>query len=98
MDIIKWIQDWYKNNCNGYWENMYGIEISNIDNPGWRVKIDLSETSLEKKEFIEVKEDLGDDDWFVCGVNGNVFDACGDSGKLEKILYIFKEWTEINYD
>jgi hypothetical protein len=27
VDILNWIQNWHKNQCGGYWERMYGINI-----------------------------------------------------------------------
>lgn len=94
MDIIKWIQDWYKGQCDGCWEHMYGVKIDNIDNPGWIVKIDLFETELEEKQFDKIQHNNGDDDWLLCFVKDGIFDGSGDVDKLEKILHIFKNWVE----
>lgn len=44
MNDITWLEAWYQQNCDGYWEHSYGIEIETLDNPGWHVKIDLRET------------------------------------------------------
>lgn len=27
MDSLKWLQEWYIQNCDGDWEHCYGIEI-----------------------------------------------------------------------
>ena len=54
MDILIWLQNWYKQQCDGCWEHLYGIEIGNLDNPGWTVKIDLSDTSYEDKDFFRL--------------------------------------------
>ncbi|MBI1185367.1 hypothetical protein GC194_13935 [bacterium] len=45
------IQNWYKLNCNGYWEHSYGYSIATLDNPGWTIRIDLADTCLNKLEF-----------------------------------------------
>lgn len=50
--MLQWIQEWYKSNCDGYWEHMYGVKIDTLDNPGWIVHIDLIDTPLEQKEFV----------------------------------------------
>jgi hypothetical protein len=94
MDILNWIQNWYKNQCDGSWEHTYGIRIENVDNPGWAVDIDLIETELENKKFNKVQYDHGDEDWLLCFVKEGKFQGNGDSDKLEKILLIFKEWVE----
>lgn len=49
MEDLKWIENWYLKNCDGNWEHSYGVEIGNIDNPGWYIKIDLKETYLKEK-------------------------------------------------
>lgn len=41
LELISWIQSWYKQYCNGDWEHNENIAIYTIDNPGWRVTIDL---------------------------------------------------------
>jgi hypothetical protein len=64
-ETIDRIQDWYKINCNGDWEHSYGYKIETLDNPGWAIKIDLSETSLDKLEFKrEFRNPKNENDWF----------------------------------
>lgn len=87
------IQNWYQSYCDGYWEHEYGISIDTLDNPGWRVKIDLIGTKLEIKEFQEIKFNDSDDDWIFCKVENSKFIGASDSQKLEKILQIFLEWS-----
>lgn len=96
MDIIKWLQKWYSSNCDGYWEHLYGIKIENIDNPGWSVEIDLTDTILEDKVFEPINYDLSDNNWLVCLVRDGVFKGNGSNDKLEEILNIFKIWVEKN--
>ena len=38
------LEEWYARQCNGDWEHHYGVRVETIDNPGWRVRIDLAET------------------------------------------------------
>lgn len=94
MDSLKWLENWYKSNCDGDWEHCYGVRISTLDNPGWSVKINLMETDLEDKIFEKINIDNGDDDWIVCFIQDGKFNGVGDPDKLEKILEIFKEWAE----
>jgi len=94
MNYLSMLQDWYKSNCDGFWEHGYGVKIETLDNPGWMVEINLEETELENKAFdsMEVqKED--EDDWIVCKKEGNFFKGFGGPDKLEEILKIFLEWT-----
>lgn len=52
-DALKWLEDWYSDQCDGDWEHQNGIDIGNIDNPGWTLKVDLTGTSLENIPFEE---------------------------------------------
>ncbi len=94
MEILIWLQDWYRNNCDGYWEHMFGIKIYTLDNPGWSVKIDLEDTELVDKPFNKIQYDNGDDDWLLCMKKDEKFSAGGDPDKLIEILTIFKNWVE----
>ena len=94
MNMLEWIQKWYKSNCDGYWEHMYGVKIDTLDNPGWHVLIDLVDTPLEEKKFENIVNYIDEDNWINCMVKEGVFNGGGDLYKLEDILLIFKNWVE----
>ncbi len=96
MNSFIWLEEWYKSNCNGDWEEYYGIKIQTIDNPGWHVEIDITETDCEKKSFNTIDIDNSDDDWVKCEVIEGKFSGFGDKSKLSFILGQFKEWVESN--
>lgn len=50
-DDILWLLKFYHDQCDGDWEHGNGVQIGTIDNPGWYLKIELSETNLENIEF-----------------------------------------------
>lgn len=79
--------------CDSDWEHQYGITISNLDNPGWEIKIDLSWTALETVSFEQIKNKNSEDDWVICRLEDNVF--CGFCGpkNLKKVLAIFRDWA-----
>src|SRR5215470_10027673 len=83
MGLIEQIQAWYIAQCDGDWEHQYGISIETLDNPGWRVIVDLSGTSLENISFQTYQEDKGEEGWIFCEVSGNKFVGRGDAGKLQ---------------
>lgn len=93
-NILKWIEKWYKNNCNGDWEHSYGISVDTLDNPGWDIKIDLKNTTLQdrKIEYNLIEKD--EDDWYGIKVEDAQFIASGDPAKLEFLLNKFKEFVE----
>lgn len=93
MSTIKWLEEWYKSQYVNDWQHFYGVKIETLDNPGWRVTIDLAETSLADKNFEEYEVIYSDDDWIHCQVRNECFDGCGDPSKLEEIISTFKDWT-----
>jgi hypothetical protein len=91
--------DWYGAQCNGEWENRYGVSIQSCDNPGWWVKIDLADTLLETRSFAPVKrgevESLDPQPpWLRCYIEDGVFNGAGDPSTLEEILRVFLDWAE----
>lgn len=91
---LNWLNEWYKFNCNGDWEHGYGIKIETLDNPGWSIDINLYDTELEGQVFENIVIDKGEDDWYFCKVENNIFKGQGDPNKLMKILEIFVTWAE----
>lgn len=94
MSLLEWIQNWYNSNCNGDWEHMYGVKIDTLDNPGWKIEINIIDTSVEEKYFESIKNYIDDENWINCMVIDGVFTGWGDPFRLEEILKIFKNWVE----
>jgi len=93
-DDFSWLQEWFYKNCNNDWEHNTNIKIINLDNPGWSVFINLSETNLENKEFHIVDDYKTENDWIYCVVKNQQFKAAGSPFNLLKILRIFRDWAE----
>lgn len=89
-DYIKRIQDWYKINCNGDWEHSYGLSIETLDNPGWSIKFDLKDTSLESLEFSQEFQNPNNRfDWFHIKTSEKSLNiSCGPEN-LDKVFSIF---------
>ncbi|MBC1451039.1 rhodanese-related sulfurtransferase [Listeria welshimeri] len=93
MDILSWVEDWYKEHCDGVWEHDYGITIGTLDNPGWYVRINLNGTSLLNKNFENIDLMVDDKNWIKCIKENEEFKGFGDSHKLITILGYFKEFV-----
>jgi len=91
---MKWLQSWYHEKCDGSWEHSYGIDISTIDNPGWRVFINLNETSLENKPFEKLSVQRKENDWIICKIENSIFKGVGGPQNLTEILSVFQEWCK----
>jgi hypothetical protein len=74
MTELERLQSWYREQCNEDWEHSFGVKIDTLDNPGWMVKIDLRETSLEQKSFAPVSrgDSEADADWIACRLDAFV--------------------------
>lgn len=94
--LLTRIQNWYRTNCNDDWEHSYGFSIETLDNPGWTIKIDLSETPLENLQF-EKNIDNGRFDWMFIKTENNMFRADCDPTKLTEVLKIFLDEIIPNY-
>ncbi|MBL0319088.1 MAG: hypothetical protein IPP74_07345 [Alphaproteobacteria bacterium] len=87
---INWLMSWYASHCNGNWEHMYGVTINTIDNPGWRVRIDLAETKLENLSIDRQTYETSETDWYTFIIKDKKFDAAGDPSKLEILIESFR--------
>lgn len=101
MDLLRRLQEWYKLHCDGDWEHSYGITIDTLDNPGWSIRVDLTDTLLENVDFQKIKH--GDPDgknafWMDCAKENSQFVACGSVDSLEKLISVFLDWAESNTD
>ncbi|MFP9468948.1 immunity 53 family protein [Pectobacterium brasiliense] len=94
MNELQEIQRWYQAQCNGKWEHAFGISIDTLDNPGWRVKIDLAETSLTDKPFTATSRGKHPEgsDWIFCKTEKLQFIGFCGVGNLAELLTIFLNW------
>jgi hypothetical protein len=93
---MKELENWYLSNCDGEWEHQYGITIESLDNPGWRVLIDLTGTKLERINFEKINNTESESEWIVCKVENNKFIGAGGPQKLNRIINIFIDWVKVN--
>jgi hypothetical protein len=94
MTSLERLQAWFVGQCDGDWEHGNGITISTLDNPGWSVTIELSETSLEEREFQSLQIERSEDDWIFISRTLEKFNInCGPKN-LEEGLKIFCDWAD----
>jgi hypothetical protein len=88
------LSGWYLAQCDGDWEHDSGVKIDTLDNPGWRVEINLEGTPLEGVAF-ETREDQYDDKthWLKCWRDATHFHAACGPGRLEDALLAFLAWA-----
>jgi hypothetical protein len=96
-DVLSQLQQWYARQCDGDWEHQFGVKVDTLDNPGWRVTIDLASTDLEGRSFEPLERGLMDNastDWYSISVNENKFEGACDPTKLAFLLRTFLEWAD----
>jgi hypothetical protein len=104
-DDFAWLIRWYHSRCNREWEESYGIKIETLDNPGWRLEIDLRETPLDatpfdRTDFNLVQADhVNDEDminlrWYTCRVEDRKFQAHCGTLDLPAVVAVFRRWAE----
>jgi hypothetical protein len=93
-DDLAWLQNWYLQRCNGEWEHGQGIKLSTLDNPGWRLTINLRETNLEGRAFPRVKIERTENVSITCWVQGEMFQGAGGPLNLAEMIGIFRRWAE----
>lgn len=102
MNLLQELQEWYLSQCDEDWEHVYGISIGTLDNPGWSLEVELTDTDLEGIDFQEQAYGIGEgkeysgDNWLICKVTENKFIGYGGPRKLEEIINIFLHWTKSN--
>lgn len=94
MEILDWVQQWFKSNCDGEWEHGQGIQIITLDNPGWEIEIDISKTSVAFLDLKWILNEKSKQDWYGVKIENQKFYAAGDATKLTFLLGLFKEMIE----
>ncbi|WP_121192338.1 Imm53 family immunity protein [Motilibacter peucedani] len=70
------------------------VEVTSIEDPGWRVRIKIRGTSLEDKDAHARRVERTEHDSFHTWLSKHVFDAeCG-ALDLSEVLYEFRIWAE----
>jgi hypothetical protein len=80
---------WYRAQCDGEWEHAHGVTIGTLDNPGWRVTIDLGGTRWANAIVPNIMEERSEVDWVQSEVVAGRFDGHGGAGNLEELLERF---------
>ena len=101
VNSIEWLQTWYLAQCNGEWEHQFGVSVETLDNPGWKVKIDLTGTPLQDLPMEDIAFGAinhvgldGNQDWLNCKIEGNCFKGAGGPLSLLRICDAFMNWAE----
>ncbi len=95
-DELKRLQEWYLRECNGDWEHSFGVTIETLDNPGWIVKVDLSETAWENLDVALQVTKRSDSDWVQIEIKDSRFTGCGGAHNLAEVIGEFLNLVDDN--
>ena len=65
-NMLKWLQNWFFQNCDGQWETRERFFLRTIDNPGWGISLYLQDSVYENKLFNKIIIDRTTQDWCHC--------------------------------
>jgi hypothetical protein len=86
-DALYLLQRWYLTQCDGEWEHGFGIRIETLDNPGWRLRVDLRDTALVDLGIERSVVERSEHDWVHWWVEDAAYEAaCGPTNLNEAIL------------
>lgn len=88
------LMNWYQSNCDGEWEHDRRIRIGTIDNPGWSLEINFSETNVSGHTIPTTLEERTENNWLSFEVKEDVFYAWGGPGNLIELIQLFLEFTD----
>jgi hypothetical protein len=94
MHTLARLQQWYESYCDGDWEHGFGIHITTLDNPGWRITINLEGTDLENQPFSAIEDLAPERDWIRCWVTQKTFHGAGGPQQLEAMIERFLTWAD----
>jgi hypothetical protein len=96
IETLERFQRWFDSMTDGDWHHTYGVSITTIDNPGWSLRVELSDTYLFDRQFDEKKiQRKTDNDWLLCRKDDGVFQAYGGPENLDEMISLFLDWAEI---
>lgn len=97
-DYLYLILQWYYNQFGKDWKQTNSVIIKTLDNPGWYLKINLIETTMQYKNFETIDINRSEHNWIYCSVEDKTFKGYGGPFNLPEILQIFYFWIEQNKD
>jgi hypothetical protein len=94
MKALSLLEKWYSAQCDGDWEHQYGVSIGTLDNPGWKLEIDLRGTDAEDRALEHVKIERAENDWLDYWIEKKKFQARMGPQNLTEAIEIFVSWFE----
>jgi Immunity protein 53 len=92
-DVLAQLQRWYSEQCDGEWEHSFGVVIDTLDNPGWRVRVDVDGTPIKDRRHERIEAHRTDEDWLVLWRDEKQWHAACGPLNLTEVLNAFLVWS-----
>ena len=94
--LLAWLVGWVARQFDGDWEHGHGFTLGLIDNPGWRLDVDVSNFDLPGTELLPIKESDSDHTrfFFAQVTTDDMFEGTCDASQLERLLRVFRSLIE----
>jgi hypothetical protein len=90
---IQWLSEWFSSHCDGDWEHESGVRLETLDNPGWRLRVDIVGTGVDGRVLPRSKVDLGAGRWLWTSADGESFEASCDARSLRELVAAFRRFV-----
>lgn len=94
LDVMERLAQWFRKHCDGDWEHEVRLRLENLDNPGWSLEVNLADTFDHPIRFERIAEHRSSEDWLVCWLEGDRFNATCGVSNLREMLELFVSWAE----
>jgi hypothetical protein len=91
---LEWLEDFFQSLCNGDWEHGHGVRMETLDNPGWFIELDLSDTVFSDVLFDSKVLLRTDTDWIHCVKEEQMLRCAGGVRNLNEILGVIRDWVD----
>lgn len=92
---LAFIQQWYLDQCDTFWEHQFGVDITFSASDGWRIAVDVAETPLEG-HLLPTSRFVGDAlEIATCSSEGSKFTAYAGYKSLCAALEVFETWVRL---
>ena len=95
MNNFLWLEQWHERQCDGTWEQTFGIRIETTEHPGWHVRIALQGTPYDGLPNADLKRlQQSESEWMTCRLVAGTFEGYGGLLMLGPIVQVFRSWIE----
>ena len=94
IDAVQFLEAWFQAQCDGDWEHDSAVQIETLDNPGWKLVVNLVGTEHEGRVIDRRSVDRSDTDWIHVWADGSRFHTAAGPRNLSEALAAFREFID----